>query len=212
MGGQQTLEWAIQQPNLFQHLIPIATNALHSPWGIAFNASQRLAIEADPSWQENHEHAGAVGLKAARAVAMLSYRNYETYQATQQDRAHKIDDFRASSYQAYQGEKLVERFNAFSYVALSKAMDSHNVGRDRGGVPNALKKIKAKTLVLGISSDVLFPIEEQEYIAEYIPNASFQSIHSLYGHDGFLIEFNAIEQSLRIFFRQDSPLKLAKRA
>lgn len=209
MGGQQALEWAITQPQLFKHFIPIATNAQHSPWGIAFNASQRLAIEADSTWKENREDAGKAGLAAARATAMLSYRNYDTYNTTQADENHKIDHFKASSYQTYQGSKLADRFNAFSYFTLSKAMDSHNVGRDRGGIEHALSQIQARTLVMGISSDILFPIEEQQRIAEGIEGADFQSIDSLYGHDGFLIEFKAMEKALRRFFGKHR-LKLAK--
>jgi homoserine O-acetyltransferase len=190
MGGQQALEWAIQQPTVFEYLLPIATNAQHSPWGIAFNESQRLAIQADSTWEEEHSKAGMKGLQAARAMAMVSYRNYETYQATQTDiDTDKIDKFSASSYQAYQGEKLTHRFDAFAYWTLSKAMDSHNVGRNRGGVESALSKIRAKTLVVGITSDVLFPIREQVRIAKYIPNANLATINSTYGHDGFLIEF-----------------------
>ncbi len=193
MGGQQALEWAIQQPEVFEHLIPIATNAQHSPWGIAFNESQRLAIQADSTWQEESPTAGMKGLQAARAMAMVSYRNYETYQATQTDiDTEKIDKFSASSYQSYQGEKLTHRFDAFAYWTLSKAMDSHNVGRGRNGVEHALNQIRAKTLVIGITSDVLFPLREQVRIAKHIPNAQFASINSTYGHDGFLIEFEEI--------------------
>ena len=83
MGGQQLLEWAIEEPQLFEFIFPIATNAQHSPWGIAFNTSQRMAIEADNSWEEKNSHAGMAGMKAARAIALLSYRNYDTYRDKQ---------------------------------------------------------------------------------------------------------------------------------
>jgi homoserine O-acetyltransferase len=107
LGGQQVLEWAIQQPQIFEHIIPIACNAWHSPWGIAFNEAQRLAIEADPTWKENDARAGMEGLKAARAIGMISYRHYDTYAETQSEKtADKVDNFRASTYQRYQGEKL----------------------------------------------------------------------------------------------------------
>jgi homoserine O-acetyltransferase len=202
MGGQQALEWAVQRPELFEYFVPMATNAKHSAWGIAFNESQRLAIQADATWQERHPRAGAAGLKAARAIAMLSYRNYDTYCAAQSDDTDRLEGYRAASYQAYQGQKLVDRFNAFSYVALSKAMDSHHLGRERGGVEAALSRIGARTLVIGISSDLLFPIEEQMYLAEHIPGADFACIDSMYGHDGFLIEFETLEKHLRRFFRK----------
>ena len=79
MGGQQLLEWAVEEPELFNHIIPIATNAFHSPWAIAFNSSQRMCIEADSTWKNKNAEAGIIGMKVARSVALLSYRNYETY-------------------------------------------------------------------------------------------------------------------------------------
>jgi homoserine O-acetyltransferase len=112
----------------------IATNARHSAWGIAFNESQRLAIMADPTWAKPSASAGKAGLKAARSIALLSYRNYETYVDRQSETSEeKMDDFRAASYQRYQGEKLVRRFNVISYLRISKAFDAHNIGRGRGG-------------------------------------------------------------------------------
>jgi homoserine O-acetyltransferase len=195
LGGQQVLEWAIHQPQIFEHIIPIACNAFHSPWGIAFNEAQRLAIEADPSWKENDARAGMEGLKAARAIGMISYRHYDTYQETQTEKTDdKIDNFRAATYQRYQGEKLANRFNAFTYWLLSKMMDSHNVGRNRGGVVDALQRVQAKTLVIGIESDVLFPLSEQRFLAQNIPNASLEVITSIYGHDGFLVEFDQLKK------------------
>jgi len=201
VGGQQILEWAIWKPDLIQHLIPVATNAFHSAWGIAFNESQRLAIQADTTWQEKRDDAGKIGLKAARSIAMLSYRNYQTYQLTQSElNTNKIDQFLAASYQEYQGQKLVNRFNAFSYMILSKTMDSHQVGRGRGTVEEALQHIKAKTLVIGVTSDILFPLREQIYLAENIEEAQFATINSTYGHDGFLIETDQISQKIKSFF------------
>lgn len=201
LGGQQALEWAVWKPHVVENLIPIATNAYHSAWGIAFNESQRLAIEADATWKEKRDDAGAQGLKAARSVAMLSYRNYQTYHLTQSEPdTDKINEFLASSYQAYQGEKLVSRFNTFTYVLLSKAMDSHQLGRNRGGVESALEQITANTLVIGITSDVLFPLREQIYLAEKIQNAHFEAIDSTYGHDGFLIETKKIAKKIQAFF------------
>lgn len=186
LGGQQALEWAIQEDNVVQNLILVATNAVHSPWGIAFNESQRMAIKADRTWENYSSDAGQKGLKAARAIALLSYRNYKTYQATQQPQ--KEGDKPAVSYQNYQGDKLVARFNAFSYWHLSKAMDSHDVGRGRGGLEKALSTVKAKTLSIAINSDILFPPEESKVTAQGIKNAAYEEIDSLYGHDGFLLE------------------------
>lgn len=201
LGGQQALEWAIMKNDIIENLVVLATNAQHSPWGIAFNETQRLAIKADRSWYNFSPDAGLKGLKAARAIALLSYRNYSTYNTSQKENTNdNTDNFRASSYQNYQGEKLVNRFNAYSYWHLSKAMDSHNVGRNRDGIENVLKQINSKTLIIGISSDVLFPTEEQKFLAKNIRNAKYVEIDSLFGHDGFLIETEKIANEIQNYF------------
>ncbi len=209
MGGQQLLEWAIEKPNLFENIIPIATNATHSAWGVAFNASQRMSIEADATWKQKDHEAGMNGMKAARSIALISYRHYDTYHASQSEHENeKIENYKSESYQRYQGEKLARRFNAFSYYFLSKGMDSHNVGRTRKSIESALYSIKANTLVIGITTDLLFPVSEQKYIAENISGAKFTLIESLYGHDGFLLEYEQIqflindflvEQKIKVF-------------
>jgi len=200
MGGQQVLEWAISYPDVFENICLLATNAQHSPWGIAFNEAQRMAIYADDTLHSGNPEAGWKGLEAARAIAMLSYRNYVTYERSQMENdTSKIDDFRASSYQRYQGEKLRKRFNVFSYLTLSKAMDSHNVGRGRESSAAALQTIKANTLVIGIKTDILFPTSEQEFIASNIPAAKLECIDSIFGHDGFLINYEEISVFLKPF-------------
>ena len=208
-GGMQLLEWAIEEPSLFEHVVPIATSAVLSPWAIAFNASQRMAIEADHTWLEQRIDAGQKGLSAARSIALLSYRYYNGYDITQpRDKAYvslsKEVAFAADNYQRYQGLKLVNRFNVISYYRLTQSMDSHDVGRSRGGISNALKKITAKTLVIGIKSDVLYPINEQEYLKENISGAQLLSIASDFGHDGFLLEYEKIEAALKLFIEEKS--------
>ncbi|GAB3704174.1 homoserine O-acetyltransferase [Spirosoma flavus] len=198
VGGEQAMEWAILQPSLIQNLILIAVSAVASPWCIAFNEAQRMAIEADPTWAERRNDAGRNGMKAARAMAMISYRNYDTYGFTQAlDNNEQLDDYKAAGYQRYQGDKLADRFNAFTYWTLSKVMDSHNVGRNRGSILNALSQIKARALVVGIRSDLLFPPSEQQFLARHIPDAAYEEIDSLYGHDGFLIEFRPLTNIIR---------------
>ncbi|MFT3827128.1 MAG: homoserine O-acetyltransferase [Chitinophagaceae bacterium] len=200
MGGQQLLEWAIEEPALFRNIIPIATNAVHSAWGRAFNASQRHAIEADNTWVQRHPSAGLAGLSVARSIALISYRHYDAYGVSQVEPDDEvIENFKSESYQRYQGEKLVNRFNAFSYYFLSKSMDAHHVGRRRGNIAEALTRITARTLVIGISSDILFPLSEQEFLAAGIPGATFVSITSGYGHDGFLLEYEQLEQHIGPF-------------
>jgi homoserine O-acetyltransferase len=198
LGGQQILEWAIEEPGLFRFIAPVATNARASAWGIAFNEAQRMALQADETFAEGRTDGGSKGLRAARAIALLSYRNRITYHHTQTDpEDDKLENFKASSYQQYQGQKLDRRFNAYSYNTVSKTLDSHNVGRNRGGLEPALSRIKAKTIAVGISSDLLFPPEEQKLIAELVPDATYFEIDSFYGHDGFLIEVEALTNILK---------------
>lgn len=210
LGGQQAMEWAIKEPNSIANLILIATNARHSPFGIAFNESQRLAIEADHTWQENRDDAGKYGLIAARAIALLSYRTSQGYNSTQKENDEKLENFKASSYQRYQGEKLIKRFNTFSYWLLTKAMDSHDVGRNRGGVELALSEIKAKTIVIGITSDMLFPIEEQQLIARNITNSIYFEITSNLGHDGFLTESKIVSEIIQQGIYQEASKSFVK--
>lgn len=208
LGGQQALTWAIDRPDLFENFIPIACNAVHSPWGIAINEAQRMAIEADPSWKKNNTNAGSSGLKAARAMSMITFRSPKAFQLQIENNAEKLNDYNASSYQRYQGDKLADRFNAFSYWTFTKAMDNHNVGRGYANVANALGRVNAKTLVIGLDSDLLFPPSEQKLIARGIPNAQFEIIHSNFGHDGFLIETKKLKKIIELFFHQQSKFVL----
>jgi homoserine O-acetyltransferase len=211
LGGQQAMEWAITASHQIDNLILMATNAVHSPWGIAFNESQRLAITADRSFYAQKADGGLKGLKVARSIALLSYRTYDAYTATQLESVNdKTGSFRASSYQNYQGEKLCKRFNAYSYWYLTKAMDSHNVGRGRKSTTEALALIKANTLVIGIENDVLFPITEQEFLASHIEGAEFHSLKSAYGHDGFLIETDALTRIIGNFLKESTNKKIVK--
>jgi len=194
LGGQQLLEWAVTDTYRFQNICLLATNARHSAWGIAFNETQRMALESTGFNKR--------GLETARAIAMLSYRNQNTYRKKQTDFDGKKDDFKASSYQRYQGLKLAERFDPYAYYFLSKAMDSHNIGRGRKSARHALRSIKANALCLGLKTDILFPYAEQKFISKNIDNAQFELIDSLYGHDGFLIETEAIGKQLKKFLKK----------
>ena len=201
LGGQQALEFTLLNTLKIDHLILLATNAVHSAWGIAFNESQRLAIQADETYYSKTINGGEKGLVTARTIAMLSYRTYDIYNKNQTDDTNVVENFKASSYQQYQGQKLANRFNAYSYVALSKAMDSQNVARNRNEINEVLKTIKAKTIVIGISSDLLFPPSEQKFIAKCIPNSIYYEIESIYGHDGFLVEIDKLNNIFKNIVR-----------
>jgi homoserine O-acetyltransferase len=199
IGGFQALEWSIMFPEKIDGMVLLACNAKVSPWGTAFNETQRMALFSDPSFEEqNSIDGGAKGLETARAIALLSYRSYKGYKLTQSEEdCDKLFAEKACSYQKYQGKKLKDRFNAYSYYTLTKSIDSHNVGRERGGVEKALSQIKAHTLIIGIDSDVLFPLEEQKFLAENIPNSQFEIISSDFGHDGFLLEWKSITTAIK---------------
>ncbi len=198
MGGYQAMEWCIMENDRIGQVFLLATSATESAWGIAIHTAQRLAIEADQSWQSASAEAGANGLKAARAIGMLTYRNYNIMVARQTDPdTDKLDHYKASSYIEYQGDKLVQRFNAMSYWLLTKSMDSHHIGRGRGGnTALILKEIIQKTLIIGINSDILCPIAEQQFLNRHLPNANLVVIDSNYGHDGFMVETSIISQHL----------------
>jgi homoserine O-acetyltransferase len=196
IGGYQALEWALMEKNIIENLLLLTTSAAETAWGIAVHTAQRLAIEADTTWKEPNPDAGIKGMKAARAIGMLTYRSYEILVKMQTDPdVNKMDDFKAASYINHQGEKLVKRFNAYTYWMLTKAMDSHNIARGRAkNLETVLQTIHHKTLIIGISSDILCPVQEQMFMAENMPNASYFEINSAYGHDGFLVETEKISE------------------
>jgi homoserine O-acetyltransferase/O-succinyltransferase len=203
MGGYQALEWCMLEPGMISDLFLIATSSTESPWGIAVHTAQRLAIEADITWRDPSPSAGKKGLKAARAIGILTYRNYGILSQKQTDPdTEKLDHYRASSYVNYQGEKLAERFNCFSYWLLTKAMDSHHLARGRGGhlVP-VLEQITQRTLIIGINSDILCPPQEQRFLAQHMPDSLLIEIDSAYGHDGFMVEAEKISGHLKDWLR-----------
>jgi len=199
MGAYQLLEWAAIDPKFFGKLCVLVTGARESAWGIGIHTAQRMAIETDPTWMEDHSDAGANGLRTARAIGMLTYRNYETFVQQQSTLDERTHDHPASSYLQYQGEKLVKRFNAQSYHLLTRAMDSHNLARGRGNMEDVLHGIEVDTLVIGISSDILCPVAEQKQLANGLRNGRYMEIDSPFGHDGFLVEGEKVAAQLRGF-------------
>ena len=202
IGGFQCMEWAVTEPDFMENLALIATTTNTEPWAAAFNESQRMAIRADGTWGQLRDDAGLDGMAVARSIALISYRGAPAYNATQQDRDNPADaafERRAHTYQQHQGEKLRRRFNAFSYYRMTEAVDSHNIGRGRGSVADALRRIKARTLVVAISSDILFPVEAHIPMRQYISDVEYHLIESSFGHDGFLVEHEKLNNIITNF-------------
>ena len=204
IGGFQCLEWSVMQPDFARKAAYIATTPRTKPWASAFNESQRMAIESDSTYGERNPEAGLDGMAIARSIALLSYRGGMAYDKTQEDENPNEASFkrRVLSYQRYQGEKLRRRFNAYSYYRLSQAVDSHNLGRERGRVEDVLKQIRAKSLVVAITSDILFPPSDHDILVENIPDVRYHLIDSDFGHDGFLVEHRQLNDIILNFLSE----------
>jgi homoserine O-acetyltransferase len=214
LGGMQALEWALMFPEMVGSIVPVASAAAHSPWCIGISETQRLAIMNDAEWQEgNYSIQPARGLAIARSIAMISYRSQPSFgnrferrgvaPGDGHERVHVFDEiplsFAVQSYLRYQGQKLADRFDANTYIYLTRAMDLHDVGAGRGPLKEVLASIRAKVLSVGISSDILYPPAEQKAIASAIPGAVYAELDSPHGHDAFLIEFDRMNVLLRDF-------------
>lgn len=200
VGGFQALEWAAQESERFDSMILIATDAIATPWSIAIDETQRMAILADNTYGEPREDAGATGLAAARAIGLLTYRGGEGYNRTQRNHPDTpAGTHRACSYQRYQGEKLVRRYNAYSYMTILDAFDTHDIGRNRGGLPKVLGSLKMPALVVGITTDMIFPPEDMKGLARQLGNAEYREIDSPFGHDGFLVEHEQLRSIIEQF-------------
>lgn len=203
LGGMQALEWGIMYPEIVESIIPIGTSAKHSAWAMGLSEAGRLAIKNDPDWQNGFYKKQPVnGLSLARQIAMISYRSFFSFEEKfGREKVNKSEIFQVMSYLDYQGKKLVERFDANTYLLLADVMDCHDIGLNRDKVENVLKGIKPRTLAIGISSDVLYPTVEQKFLAEHIPNAKYAEINSHHGHDAFLIEFDQLNKIISEFLR-----------
>jgi homoserine O-acetyltransferase len=139
-----------------------------------------------------------VGLSVARQIAMISYRTHHAYDAKFGRNINAVTgEWEVANYLHYQGTKFLDRFDAVTYVKLTQQMDTHDVGRNReGGVEGALRSIKCPVLVMGIDSDLLYPLCEQQILINQIPRADFHIIRSPAGHDGFLIEQTQVSENI----------------
>jgi len=195
-GGSQALEFALLYKGKIEHMVLMACAAKESPWAIGLHESQRLALKADPTFSQ--PGGGQAGLKAARAAAVLNYRTSQSIVKRQADDEEKLDDFRASSYVAYQGEKFVKRFTALSYYFLSKCLDTHNIYRGRE--VDCLCSLDFPVLVLAMKNDGLVPKEDTLALKKALPYGIFSIIDTTFGHDGFLIEHEKVSQEISAFY------------
>lgn len=200
-GGHQVLELAWLLPEKIKRIALLVCAARESAWAIAIHEAQRLAIESDPTWKDDTASAGAHGLKAARAIGMLSYRTIEAYRNAQSDDDGRMSDFRAAGYIQHQGDKLVKRFYSQCYWHLTKTLDTHHLGRERGGIPAALAALQMPAFIFSIERDLLIPPYEQEILAQHLPNNQLYRMDSPYGHDGFLIETAVLQTQLAAFMQ-----------
>lgn len=203
VGGFQAIEWGVMQPERFRSMVLIATAPFASPWAIAIDETQRMTIFADKTYGEKRADAAREGLAAARALALLTYRGGKSYNLTQQDNHHhdEVPEYhRACSYQRHQGDKLIKRFDAYSYITILDSFDTHNIGRGRNGVQQALKRIKCPVLSVGITTDIIFTPEEIKEFTEWIPDSRYKEISSHFGHDGFLVEYTLLNEIIKDFF------------
>ncbi len=201
MGGMQVLEWAVLYPKRVGAIAPIAVGAAQSAWAIGISETQRHAIVTDPSFHAGRYHPDAppaAGMTTARMIAMCSYRSHENFES-RFARTQANGDYAVQSYLRHQGDKLVTRFDANSYLTLIDAMDSHDLGRDRGPREAIIRRITQPAIVVGITSDVLYPITEVEALAEAMPNARFAAIDSPHGHDAFLMDTAELDTIIRTF-------------
>ncbi|WP_256106680.1 homoserine O-acetyltransferase [Streptomyces sp. ODS05-4] len=205
MGGMRAVEWAVSYPERTGALLLLATTAAASAEQIAWAGVQLHAIRSDPHWHGGDYHDAAdglgphAGLGLARRLAHVTYRSEPELRVRFGRVPQGPEDpwrggrYQVESYLDHHADKLVRRFDAGSYVTLAQAMNSHDVGRGRGGVQAALSRVAAPALVAGVDSDRLYPLAQQAELAAWLPGADrLRVIESPYGHDGFLIEVEQV--------------------
>ncbi|NIA28042.1 MAG: homoserine O-acetyltransferase [Desulfobulbaceae bacterium] len=202
LGGMQALEWAAMYPERVGGVIPIGVGGQHSAWCIGVSEAQRTAIQADPNWNGGYyseETPPEAGLAAARMMAVCTYRSWQSFDERFGRSKRSEEVYEVQSYLRHQGRKINERFDANTYVTLTHAMHSHDLGRGRGEYQEVLANIGQPALVVSVSTDTLYPPHEQEALAELLPNARHALLESAHGHDGFLIETENLGQMIARF-------------
>ncbi len=216
MGAMQALEWGIMFPDRVGSVCALAGCMAASAQQIGWSAVGRTAIALDPNWNggdyyNNPPGQGPhAGLAIARALAQITYRTDEVFEERFGRSQYDIrsvydlwDRFQVESYLDYHGEKLVKRFDANSYLVLNRVMDLHDIGRDRGGIAAAVARLESPVLSLSISSDILYPPRQQTELHDAVVAAGGRSVYiavdSPHGHDGFLLETEAVGQAITDF-------------
>ncbi len=226
LGGFQVLEWAAMYPEMVAAIAPIATSLSHSAWCVGLSEIAREAIRLDPAFHQGRYPPGEQprrGLGLARQVAMVSYRSAPSFQARfgrflapGAARPHPLEprtrdnqsvpfgrDYEVARYLAYQGAKLVDRFDANTYITITEAMDRHDVATGRGSAAAAFRPYAGAVLCMGINSDILYTVEEQLEILEVFAGLGnpvhYSEIDSPHGHDAFLMEWQQLDAALRPF-------------
>ena len=183
-------------------VVPIGVGGRHSPWCIGISEAQRAAIAADPNWHGGYysdDHPPEKGLAAARMMAVCTYRSWDSFEQRFGRSLKDADQFEVQSYLRHQGEKINARFDANTYVTLTRAMHTHDLARGRGEYADVLASLVQPALVVSVSTDTLYPPAEQRLLADHLPNAEYAVLDSAHGHDGFLIETDALGGLIRAF-------------
>jgi homoserine O-acetyltransferase len=205
MGGMQALEWAVAYPESVAAAFPIATTARHSAQQIAFNEVGRQAIMADPDWNGGDYYSGrppARGLSVARMVGHITYMSDESMRQKFGRRLRAPDQFEVESYLQYRGSKFVDRFDANSYLYITRAMDSFDL-TERGTLASLFERIRTRCLVISFTSDWLYPSYQSQEIVSALRRSNcdvaYCNLASHYGHDSFLLESGELSEVVRGF-------------
>ncbi len=203
-GGNVAMEIAYTMREQINQLVLMCCSAKETPWVISIHESQRIALHSDPTFGQ--EHGGKGGLRGARAFALPFYRSHASFKIRQTEADDAtIRDFKAAAYVRYQGDKFVDRYDPYCYYHQLHALDTHNIGRDRGGAEKALSDITADTLCIGFSTDLLIPVIEQQFLADNISVSKYIEIETDFGHDAFLIETDQLKKHI-LYHRTKSDL------
>ncbi|MBN8193924.1 homoserine O-acetyltransferase [Bacillus sp. NTK074B] len=190
LGGMQALEWGVLYPSYINKVFALAVSPALNDYGLAFNHIGITAIEGDPGFLNGHYSQGAAlkGLEIARMIGMVTYRTQELFdQRFQRERTN--EQFNVESYLDYQGKKLGKRFDPNSYLTLLKAMNSHDIGRERGGLDTVAESYRCELISISYEGDLIYSPQYLKDFTEQVPNGEHYYIPTAFGHDGFLVEF-----------------------